>query len=158
MRTAASKARTTGQGPSLKHRALAHLARREHSRLELEKKLAPHAGTPEELSAILDELERAGWLSPARVVEQVIHTRKRRFGSQRIAYELREKGIPENLIAEALPNLKEAEQVTAQEVWRKKFGVMPGNAKEFVRQTRFLLGRGFSSAVIARVLRNKEDE
>jgi|SRR3954469_18799139 regulatory protein len=150
--------RAPSQGPSLKNRALAHLGRREHSRLELEKKLAPHVSTPDELSAVLDELERNGWLSSARMVEHVIHMRKSRFGSQRIAHELREKGIAENLIATALPNLQEAEQVTAREVWRKKFGVMPGNAKEFMRQMRFLRGRGFSSAVITRLLRNPEDE
>lgn len=142
----------------MKNRALAHLARREHSRLELEKKLAPHATTPDELSAILDELERNGWLSSSRVMEQVIHMRKSRFGSRRIALELREKGIAENLIAAVLPNLQDAEQDTAREVWRKKFGVMPGNAKEFMRQKRFLSGRGFSSAVITRVLRNPGDE
>ena len=150
--------RSPSQGPSLKNRALAHLARREHSRLELEKKLAPHATTPDELSAVLDELERDGWLSSNRVMEQVIHMRKSRFGSRRIAHELREKGIAENLIAAVLPNLQETEQVTAREVWRKKFGVIPGNAKEFMRQMRFLSGRGFSSAVISRVLRNPEDE
>ena len=111
-------------------------------RLELEKKLAPHATTPDELSAVLDELERNGWLSSNRVMEQVIHMRKSRFGSRRIAHELREKGIAENLIAAALPNLLEAEQVTAREVWRKKFGVIPGNAKEFMRQMRFLSGPG----------------
>lgn len=164
MRAAASKSKTGGeskslrQGPSLKNRALAHLARREHSRLELEKKLAPHASTLEELCAVLDELEAQGWLSSERVVEQVIHTRQSRFGSRRIAHELREKGIAENLIAEALPKLQEAEQATAREVWRKKFGVAPANAKEFRRQMRFLQGRGFCSAVVGRMLRNPEDE
>ena len=94
----------------MKNRALAHLAPGEHSRLELEKKLAPHATLPDELSAVLDELERNGWLSSNRVMEQVIHMRKSRFGSRRIAHELREKGIAENLIAAALPNLLEAER------------------------------------------------
>ncbi|MDE2367292.1 MAG: RecX family transcriptional regulator, partial [Betaproteobacteria bacterium] len=109
-------------GLSLKTRALAHLARREHSRLELEKKLAPHAQTPEALADVLDALEQCGALSSARVVEQVVHMRKSRFGSQRIVYELRVKGIAENLIAAALPNIEEAEQSSAYEVWRKKFG------------------------------------
>ena len=59
---------------------------------------------------LLDGLEQRGFLSAARMVEHVIHMRKSRFGSQRIVHELREKGIQENLIAAALPNLKEAEQ------------------------------------------------
>lgn len=145
-------------GLSLKTRALAHLARREHSRLELEKKLVSHAQTPEELADVLDALEQCGALSPARVVEQVIHMRKSRFGSQRIVHELRVKGIAENLIAAALPNIEEAEQSNAYEVWRKKFGAMPANAKEFGRQMRFLRGRGFAPETISWVLRHADKE
>jgi regulatory protein len=145
-------------GPSLKTRALAHLARREHSRLELEKKLAPHVQSFEELAQLLDDLEQCGALSSARMLDHVIHLRKSRFGSQRIVRELREKGIPENLIAAQLPNIKEAEQLGAYEVWRKKFGVMPANAKEVGRQMRFMRSRGFAPETISRVLRHVEEE
>jgi regulatory protein len=144
-------------GPSLKTRALTHLARREHSRLELEKKLAPHARDSEELAQMLDDLEQCGTLSSARMVEHVIHMRKSRFGSQRIVHELREKGIPENLIAAQLPNIKEAEQLGAYEVWRKKFGAAPANAKELGRQIRFMRSRGFAAETISRVLRHAEE-
>ena len=142
--------------PNLKTRALGYLARREHSRLELERKLAPHAQTSEELSFLLDTLEQRGFLSAVRMVEQVIHMRKNKFGSQRIVHELREKGIAENLIAAALPNIRETEQENAREVWRKKFGAMPANAKEFGRQMRFLMGRGFTAEVIRQVLRHAD--
>lgn len=145
-------------GPSLKTRALGYLARREHSRFELERKLKPHAQTSDELSSLLDALEQRGFLSAARMVEQVIHMRKNRFGSQRIAHELREKGIAENLIAEALPNIRETEQENAREVWRKKFGAMPADAKELARQMRFLRGRGFAAEVIHQVLRHPDKE
>ncbi len=145
-------------GPSLKTRALAHLARREHSRLELEKKLAPHAQGSEELARLLDDLEQCGILSSARMVEHVIHLRKSRFGSQRIVRELREKGIPENLIAAQLPNIREAEQLGAHEVWRKKFGVIPANAKEWGRQMRFMRSRGFAPETISSVLRHAEED
>jgi regulatory protein len=145
-------------GPSLKTRALTYLARREHSRLELEKKLASHARGSEELAQLLDDLEQCGALSSARMVEHVIHVRKSRFGSQRIVHELREKGIPENLIAAQLPNIKEAEQLSAYEVWRKKFGSMPVNARELGRQMRFMRGRGFAPETISRVLRHVEEE
>jgi regulatory protein len=144
-------------GPSLKTRALTYLARREHSRLELEKKLAPHARGSEELAQLLDDLEQCGALSSARMVEHMIHVRKSRFGSQRIVHELREKGIPENLIAAQLPNIKEAEQLNAYEVWRKKFGAVPGNAKELGRQMRFMRSRGFAPETISRVLRHAEE-
>jgi regulatory protein len=146
------------KGPSLKTRALGYLARREHSRFELERKLKPHAQTSEELSSLLDALEQRGFLSAARMVEQVIHMRKNRFGSQRIAHELREKGIAENLIAEALPNIRETEQESAREVWRKKFSAMPADAKELARQMRFLRGRGFAAEAIHQVLRHPDKE
>jgi regulatory protein len=146
------------RAPSLKTRALGYLARREHSRLELERKLARHAQTPEELSSMLDTLEQRGFLSAARVIEHVIHIRKDRFGSQRIMHELREKGIEENLITAALPNIKEAEQNNAREVWRRRFGVMPADAKERGRQIRFLMGRGFSAEAIHEVLRHSDKE
>lgn len=145
-------------GPSLKTRALGYLVRREHSRLELERKLKPYAQTSEELSSVLDTLEHRGFLSAVRMVEQVIHMRKTKFGSLRIVHELREKGIAENLIAAALPNIKETEQDNAREVWRKKFSVMPANAKELGRQMRFLLGRGFTPEVIRQVLRHPDKE
>ena len=146
------------KGTSLKTRALGYLARREHSRFELERKLAPHAQTSEELSSLLDKFEQRGFLSAARMVEQVTHMRKSKFGSQRIVHELREKGIAENLIAAALPNIRETEQENAREVWRKKFGAMPANAKELGRQMRFLMGRGFTAEVIHQVLRHADKE
>ena len=146
------------RAPSLKTRALGYLARREHSRLELEKKLARHAQTPEELSSMLDTLEQRGFLSAVRMVEHVVHIRRGRFGSQRIAHELREKGIAENLIAAVLPNIKETEQDNAREVWRKKFGVMPADAKELGRQIRCRVGRGLTTEVIRQVLRHSHKE
>ncbi len=146
------------RSPSLKMRALGYLARREHSRLELERKLASHAQSLEALSSLLDGLEQSGFLSHTRLVEQLVQTRKDRFGSLRIMHELREKGIAENLISTALTDIKETEQDSAREVWRKKFGAVPANAKEFGRQTRFLMGRGFSPEVIRRVLRPFHEE
>jgi regulatory protein len=143
---------------SLKTRALGYLARREHSRLELERKLKPHAKNSEELSSLLDTLEQRGFLSAERMLEQVIHMRKSKFGSQRIVHELREKGIAENLIAAALPNIKETEQESARKVWRKKFGAIPADAKELARQMRFLMGRGFTAEVIHQVLRHADKE
>lgn len=139
-------------GPSLKTRALGYLARREHSRLELEKKLAPHAQDPAELSAMLDALEQHGFLSAGRMLEQVVQVRRKKFGSQRIVHELREKGIAEDLIAAALPELKETELDAAREVWRKKFKASPADTTERGRQMRFLLSRGFAAEVIREVL------
>jgi len=72
-------------------------------------------------------------------------------------HELQQKGVDENLIAAALPHLKETELETAHTVWRKKFGAMPANAKDRAKQIRFLMGRGFASEIIGQVLRLRDD-
>lgn len=138
---------------SLRVRAMRYLARREHSRAELHGKLLPHVQEGEDLAAVLDELEKRNWLSDARAATQWVDAKRGRFGTQRIAHELRQKGIAESLIADALPQLKETELDAAREVWQKKFGVLPQDAKEKARQIRFLQSRGFSLDAVFKVLR-----
>ena len=155
---------------SLRARALQYLARREYSRAELRGKLLPHTCTdgdfslaqpenlrPEDLDALLDDLTARGWLSDARATTQLLHAKRGRFGIQRIAYELRQKGIAEELIDAALPVLKESELEAAREVWQRKFGVLPQDAKEKAKQMRFLQSRGFGFDVIFQVLRLPEE-
>lgn len=144
----------------LEIRALRYLAQREHSRLELEQKLSAHAQffTPEALSSVLDKLEQNGFLSAERVVEQVIRTRRSRFGSQRIVYELKEKGIDAQLIDSILPTLRETELDTAFKIWQKKFGELPNTREERGKQIRFMMSRGFSMEVIQQVLSQADEE
>lgn len=144
----------------LEIRALRYLAQREHSRLELEQKLSAHARsyTPEAISNILDKLEQNGFLSAERVVEQVIRARRSRFGSQRIVYELKEKGIDEQLIDGILPTLRETELDTAFKIWQKKFGQLPNTREERGKQMRFMMSRGFSMEIIQQVLSRADEE
>lgn len=143
---------------SLQARALRLLARREHSRQELARKLAPHAEDPGELENVLDRLEAQGWLSERRLVEQVMHARRSRFGARRIARELGEKGIGEEAIAAALETLKRDEIQSARAVWRRKFGRPPRDPAERARQARFLQGRGFDFDTIRKVLRGGDEQ
>ncbi len=130
-----------------------YLARREHSRAELHRKLQPHAEDEAELEAVLDDLERRNWLSDARTAAQLIEYKRTRFGTRRIVHELRQKGIAEELISVSLPGLKEGELDAAREAWRKKFAELPQNDKEKARQIRFLQARGFSLEIIFRLLK-----
>lgn len=149
---------------SLRARALQYLARREYSRAELRGKLLPHVQMDEEsdsdpeqalaLDFLLDDLTSRGWLSDARAATQWVHAKRSRFGTQRITHELRQKGIDEDLISAALPELKESELDAARNVWQRKFGAMPQDAKEKAKQMRFLQSRGFSMEMICKVLRN----
>ncbi len=130
------------------------LARREYSLAELHAKLSSNATPEDNLDAVLDELVKRGWLSDARAAEQIVNARRARFGTQRIAHELKQKGISDDLINAALPQLKQGELKAARVVWQKKFGVVAQDAKEKAKQMRFLQSRGFSMEVIFRVMKD----
>ena len=138
---------------SLKGRALKLLAQREHSRLELQRKLAAHVEEGDDLPAILDELEKRGFISEQRVVASVIHSKASRFGTARLVQELRSKGLDDEAVREAGEQLRDTELQRATHLWRKRFGAPPADLKEKARQLRFMASRGFSSAAASRVLR-----
>lgn len=150
--------------PSLRTRALQYLARREYSRAELAARLRPYAQVEDEfeqlqhidLEGLLDDLTERGWLSDERAATQLLHARRPRFGTQRITHEMRQKGISDELIEQALPELKEGELEAARSVWQRKFGTLPTDTKEKARQMRFMQSRGFSLDVIFKVLRHDE--
>jgi len=144
--------------PSLKGRALRLLSQREHSRAELERKLAKYEEQPGELSRALDELTAKDFISEARVVQSVLHQRASRHGAARVRQELLHKGIAPEAVAEAVASLQGSELDRAREVWRRRFDALPQDATERAKQTRFLLARGFSGAVVSKVLRHDPDE
>lgn len=134
------------------------LARRELSRAELEAKLLPRVAETDDLAALLDDLEKRGWLSDARAAEQIVRIRSARFGTQRIAHELRQKGISEELINASIPQMKQGELEAARNVWQRKFASLPQDQKEKAKQVRFLQSRGFSMEVIFRVMKISDME
>jgi len=138
--------------PSLKGRALRLLSAREHSRVELERKLARFEQAPGELRQALDELQAKGFISEQRVVESVLHRRAARLGAARIRQELQDKGLDRQLVEQAVAELKDSELARARDVWRRKFAGAPASAAERAKQVRFLLTRGFSAEVVRRVL------
>jgi regulatory protein len=142
---------------SLRGRALGYLARREHSRAELVTKLRRHATPEDDVEAILDDFERRGWLSEKRLVDQVING-THRFGAARVLHDLRRRGVDEKLIGAAAAPLRQGELATARVVWQKKFGALPEDAAARMKQTRFMLSRGFSSATIHKVLRGRAED
>ncbi|KVD61264.1 recombination regulator RecX [Burkholderia ubonensis] len=138
---------------SLKGRALGYLSRREYSRAELARKLAPYAGEDESVEPVLDALEQEGWLSDARFAESLVHRRASRVGAARIVNELKRHAVGDTLVEEVGAQLRETEWARAQAVWRKKFGALPQTPAERAKQARFLAARGFSSATIVKLLK-----
>ena len=154
----AQPAARAGFGLSLKGRALRYLAGREHSRAELERKLKAHEETPGQLAQVLDDLQAKDFISEARVVESVINRRASRFGAARIKYELLNKGLGAEAVAEAVNRLKGSELERAQVIWRKKFDGPAPDAAGRAKQMRFLAARGFGGDVIRRVLSQADED
>jgi len=138
--------------PSLKGRALRLLSLREHSRTELERKLASFEEEPGTLAQALDELQAKGFISEARVLESVIHRRAAKLGAIRIRQELQDKGLDSQMVEQAMDELRGSEFERARDVWRRKFGLPPDSLAAHARQVRFLMARGFSAEVVRRVL------
>jgi len=143
---------------SLKGRALGYLSRREYSRSELARKIAPYVEEGDDPEALLDALERENWLSDARFTESLVHRRASRLGTARILGELKRHSVDGELVESVTEQLRETEFSRAQAVWRKKFGSLPGSPAERAKQARFLASRGFSSSTIVKILKGGEDE
>ena len=147
-----------GFQPSLKGRALRLLSQREHSRTELERKLAQHEEVPGELAKALDELQARDFINDGRAVDSLVNRRASKLGSARIKQELALRGLSGEAVAEALAGLKDSELSRAQEVWRKKFGTPPQDPQTRAKHMRFLLTRGFSAEVVRQVVQGAEPD
>ena len=143
---------TTPAQPSLKSRALRYLAAREHSRVELERKLRSADEDAGELARVLDELEAKGFISAERVAESVLHRRASRFGTSRIRRELQDKGLDAETVQASVERLRATEFERAREVWRRKFAEPAPDAAGRAKQMRFLAARGFGTDTIRRVV------
>jgi len=145
--------------PACRRAALELLARREHSRLELTRKLAARGFPSEIVGAALDELERSGALADARFTGSFVRSRiAKGQGPQRIRAELAQRGIAGS---EADDGLREAEVdwlAAIRAVRAKRFGrELPRDYAERARQARFLQYRGFDSAQIRAALEFNPD-
>jgi regulatory protein len=149
---------------SVKGRALRYLAQREHSRAELERKLAgkvqdlPEASAAAQIAAALDELAAKGLLSETRAAESVLAGQGQRHGTHRLRQTLQAKGLDAGLVAATLQQARGTELDRAREVWRRRFGTPPADAAERARQMRFLAGRGFEGEVIRRVVQGTDED
>ena len=133
---------------SLKARALRFLSMREHSRLELGRKLSKYAEEGDDVEALLDLLEKNNWLSQERFSESLIHRRAARFGNSRIVAELQSHGVKGEALQELKAGLADSETARACEVWERKFGTVATDPKERNKQMRFLMLRGFSQRAV----------
>lgn len=133
---------------TLKARALTYLSGREHSRIELARKLARHVQEGDDIEQLLDTLEAAKLLSQTRFCDALINRRAERFGNSRIVAELQSHGIGDDALANIKADLVDGETARACAVWQRKFGSIAPDAAARAKQMRFLLQRGFSHPAI----------
>ena len=149
---------------SVKGRALRYLAQREHSRTELERKLARYvedqaeATAQQQIAAALDELAAKGLLSDQRTADSVLRSQGARFGSRRLKQTMQMKGLEPALVASTLLQARATELERAREVWRRRFGAPAEDAAGRAKQMRFLAGRGFDGDVIRRVVQSVDED
>jgi regulatory protein len=169
---------------SLKERALRLLALREHSRLELKRKLASYAENDEDLDALLNSLEEKRLLSDERFSEALIRQRLDSYGNRRILAELQTHGLDAELLKQSKAVLVESEVARARALWIKKFGyceekfveksdeaewleAAPQNRRQTqqlsqqeqrAKQIRYLAQRGFSTQAIKAAIGHSFDE
>jgi regulatory protein len=130
------------------------LARREHGRVELTRKLRQRGATPELIEPALDRLVEEGLLSESRYLESFVASRARSgYGPLRIREELSQRGLQKADIEQALRECGVDWQEKLRETWDRKFGGrLPADARERAQQGRFLSYRGYPLDIIGRLL------
>ena len=137
----------------LRARALRLLARREHTRQELESKLSPHAGSSEDLKGLLAGLKQKNQLSEERFAEERARQLSRKYGAARIRQDLKSKGVSEELIERVSPA---GELERARAILERKYRAPADTREERAKRMRFLQGRGFSFDIIRSVLSSRD--
>lgn len=145
--------------PSPAQRALGLLVRREHSRKELQRKLAARGVSPEDADAAVARMAAEGWQDDDRFAASLARTRASAgYGPLRIAAELATHGLGEAAVRGAFAALAEAGEddwtARARELVRRRFG--DDFATDLTRRRKaadFLLRRGFDGDTIRAVTR-----
>jgi len=139
---------------AVRRTAMDLLARREHGRVELTRKLRQRGALPEMIETALDRLTEEGLLSETRYLESFVSYRARSgYGPLRIREELSQRGLQRSDIELALRESGIDWQAQLTDTWRRKFsGEIPVDVRERAKQGRFLAYRGYSMEMISRLI------
>lgn len=132
--------------------ALKILARRDYPRSEFISKLLSADYAKADVEAAADWCHTQGFLNETRFAESTCRRLGAKYGTQRVAHVLRQKGVAEEQVNAAISTLRESEQDRAMALWTRKFGNIAASANEKSRQIRYLQSRGFSFAIIKLVI------
>ncbi len=130
---------------SINEVAIAALSRREHSTLEMRRKLKQKSFEEDEIDICIEKLIHNNLLSEERFTESYINMRKRRgYGPGRIAQELRERGIGDEYFVDFLDRNNPDWQDVMRRQYCKKYGSeLAADYAEKVKRAKHLQSRGF---------------
>ncbi|HET8705765.1 MAG TPA: regulatory protein RecX, partial [Pseudomonadales bacterium] len=142
---------------NLETRAVRLLARREHSRSELKRKLKK--ADDGSLGEVLDQLEEKGYQSDRRYCEVLVRSRiSSGHGPLKIRFELKQKGVDAALIDEVISEQSPDWTALARRARERRFGEsLPEDRQEVLKQLRYLVGRGFEQSQLRSIFRVEED-
>jgi regulatory protein len=139
----------------LRARALRLLARREHSRAELARKLAPRAENPEALELLLTDLEKRKQLSDERYASERARSMSRKYGAARIRQDLKAKGVDRETIDRIS---SDGDLERARAILERKYRLPATTREERAKRMRFLQSRGFAPEIIFRLLSARDGD
>ena len=140
-------------------KAMDYLARREHSREELCRKMRAAGFDANVAIDVVEDLRKEGLQSDRRFVDAFVQSRiDQGKGPTVIRADLSQRGVREPVIHEVLLEADQDWKGLAREVRVKKFGEQaPEEFKERTRQMRFLQNRGFEPDQIQAAVGGDED-
>ena len=123
--------------------------------MELARKLRVRGYDEQSVQLVVLKLAQEGLQSDGRFAENYVYNRlDKGFGPLRIAMELRERGVGDDLIELHLDRSAHEWSQRASLVRQKRFGSnLPTTFKEQARQSRFLQQRGFSGDQIRQIFK-----
>jgi regulatory protein len=134
----------------IKKDCLRLLTRRDHSRKEIQHKMAVKGYESSQVSAVIDDLAQQSWQDDSRYAESYARMRSHKgFGPIHIAYELKQQGIEAHTVDKVLQATSDNWLNLMEQVYNKKYPEsLAMDINERAKRIRFLLQRGFSSAMI----------
>ena len=145
----------------IRQKAISFLAKRIHSKRELENKLRKKNYEIELIKAVLDELEEKGLIDDKAFANQFSDEKlnRKKWGLQKVKSELFKKGIAVDVIKDVVKIYADAEsqQTSANDLVKKKLNLISKreNDQKKVKQKliSFLLSRGFDYDIAREAIR-----
>lgn len=139
-------------------RAMKLCSSQEYCRGDIEKKLISWQLDPQHIPAVLKELEKEHFLDDARFARAFAKDKLRfsKWGSIKVEYHLKMKGIPENIIHDVFRDLDDIDQ---EEIIRKELELKRKQIKDSdpylvkMKLLRFAQSRGYDLEMVQRVVR-----